>query len=164
MSAAALSNWLAATELSRAIQNAGWIIPALQTVHILSIAMLFSCVVLVDLRLWRLFERDLPVKDVAKRFLPVIWPVLLILLTSGALLIVAEPRRSLLNSTFYLKMGLLFAAILLTGCIQWSLSSDPNFWDKTNNRLVAGRVAAGLSILIWSGIIVAGRWIAYTAV
>lgn len=164
MSAAALSNWLAATELSRTIQIAGWIIPTLQTIHILSIAVLFSSAVLVDLRLWRLFEQDLPVKDVTRRFLPVIWPVLLILLTSGTLLIIAEPKRSLLNSTFYLKMGLLIAAILLTAGIQWSLSADPNFWDKTKSRLVAGRLAAALSIVIWAGVIIAGRWIAYTAV
>jgi hypothetical protein len=164
MSAAALSNWLAATGLSHTIQTAGWIIPTLQTIHILSIAAVFSSAVLVDLRLWRVFERDLPVKDVTQRFLPVIWPVLLILLTSGALLIIAEPKRSLLNTTFYLKMALLVAAILLTAGIQWALSTDPNFWDRTKGRLVAGRLAAVLSILIWGGIIVAGRWIAYTAV
>ena len=36
--------------------------------------------------------------EVARRFLPVIWPVVLILLVTGGLLIVAEPRRSLLKA------------------------------------------------------------------
>ena len=65
-----LSKWLAATPLSHTIQNAGWVIPTLQTIHILSVAVLFSSAVLVDLRLWRALQRDVPLADVARRFLP----------------------------------------------------------------------------------------------
>jgi hypothetical protein len=154
--------WLAATPLSHAIQTAGWIIPALQTIHILSVAVVFSSAILVDLRIWRLLEHDVPLPDVARRFLPAIWPVLLILLTTGSLLIVGEPRRSLLNSTFYLKMALLAVAIMLTAGLQRSISSSPNFWDKDQGRRMAGRFAATVSILVWCSILFAGRWIAYT--
>jgi hypothetical protein len=154
--------WLAATPLSHAIQTAGWIIPTLQTIHILSVAVVFSSAILVDLRIWRLLGRDEPLSEVARRFLPAIWPVLLILLITGSLLIVGEPRRSLLNSTFYLKMALLALAILLTAGLQRSISSSPNFWDKDRRRRMAGRFAATVSILVWCGILFAGRWIAYT--
>jgi uncharacterized membrane protein len=156
-----VSKWLAATSLSHTIQTAGWVIPALQTIHILCVAVLFSSAVLVDLRIWRLFLRDLPVRDVGRRFLPLIWPVVLILLVSGGLLIVGEPRRSLLNATFYIKMALLAFALVLTGLLQWSLASQ-GFWDKDNARRVAGRLAATASLLAWCGVIFAGRFIAYT--
>ena len=156
------SKWLAATSLSHAIQTTGWIIPALQTIHILSVALVFSAAILVDLRIWRLLERDVPLPEVAQRFLPTIWPVLLILLITGSLLIVGEPRRSLLNFTFYLKMALLAVAIMLTVGLQRSLSSSPNFWDKDRTRRIVGRFAASVSILVWCGILFAGRWIAYT--
>ena len=156
------SRWLAATPLSHIIQTTKWVIPTLQTVHILSVAVVFSSAVLVDLRLWRLLNRDLPLPDVARRFLPTIWPVLLVLLITGSLLIIGEPRRSLLNSTFYLKMALLAVAIVFTAWLQWTLSSSPNFWDKNRGRRMAGRLAATLSIVVWCGIVFAGRWIAYT--
>lgn len=156
------SKWLAATPLSHIIQTTKWVIPALQTIHILSVAVVFSSAVLVDLRLWRLLNRDMPLPEVARRFLPTIWPVLLVLLITGSLLIIGEPKRSLLNSAFYLKMALLAAAIVLTAWLQWSLSSSPNFWDKDRGRRMAGRLAATLSILVWCGILFAGRWIAYT--
>nr|HEV8011163.1 DUF6644 family protein [Bradyrhizobium sp.] len=156
------SRWLAATPLSHIIQTTKWVIPTLQTVHILSVAVVFSSAVLVDLRLWRLLNRDLPLPDVARRFLPTIWPVLLVLLITGSLLIIGEPRRSLLNSTFYLKMALLAVAIVFTAWLQWTLSSSPNFWDKNRGRRMAGRLAATLSIVVWCGILFAGRWIAYT--
>jgi hypothetical protein len=156
--------WLAATPLSHTIQTTGWIIPTLQTIHILGVAVLFSSAILVDLRFWRLLQRDVPLPDVARRFLPTIWPVLLILLITGSLLIIGEPRRSLLNTTFYLKMTLLALALILTGALQWSLSSAPEFWEKNRRRRMAGQLAATVSILVWCGILFAGRWIAYTQV
>jgi hypothetical protein len=156
-----VSKWLAATSLSHAIQTAGWIIPALQTIHILCVAVLFSAAVLVDLRIWRVCLRALPLRDVGRRFLPLIWPVVLILLVTSALLIVGEPRRSLLNATFYVKMALLAFALVITGLLQWSLAS-PGFWDQDNAHRVAGRLAATASLLAWCGVIFAGRFIAYT--
>jgi hypothetical protein len=156
------SKWLAATSLSHTIQTAGWIIPTLQTIHILSVAVVFSSAILVDLRIWRLLQRDVPLPEVAQRFLPAIWPILLILLITGSLLIVGEPRRSLVNTTFYLKMSLLAVVIILTAGLQWSISTSPNFWDKDRGRRAAGQFAATLSILVWCGILFAGRWIAYT--
>jgi len=156
-----VGKWLAATSLSHTIQTTGWIIPALQTIHILCVAVLFSSTILVDLRIWRLLQRDVPLPDVGRRFLPLIWPVVLVLLVTGSLLTIGEPRRSLLNTSFYIKMALLAFALVLTGLLQWSLSS-PEFWDKDRGRRIAGRLAATASILAWSGIIFAGRFIAYT--
>ena len=155
------SKWLASTSLSQTIQTTGGIIPALQTIHILCVAVVFTSAVLVDFRIWRLFERDVPLPQVARRFLPSIWPVLVILLLTGALLIIGEPRRSLLNATFYIKMSLLLGAIVLTAGLQGSIALRPSFWQ---NRRLAGRALATLSILIWCGILFAGRWIAYTQV
>jgi len=159
-----LSKWLAATPLSHTIQTNGWVIPTLQTIHILSVAVLFSSAILVDLRFYRALQRDVPLADVARRFLPTIWPVLLILLITGSLLIIGEPRRSLLNTTFYLKMALLAVAVLLTLALQWSLRAAPEFWERDRRRRIAGQLAATVSILVWCGILFAGRWIAYTQV
>ena len=157
-----LSKWLAATSLSHTIQSVGWIIPTLQTIHILCVAVVFSSAILVDFRVLRLFERDVPLADISRRFLLPIWPVLLVLLVTGSLLIIGEPRRSLLNSTFYLKMALLLVALLLTFGLQRSIASSPGFWDKDRGRRMAGKALATLSIAVWCGILFAGRWIAYT--
>lgn len=157
-----LSKWLAATPLSHTIQTTSWIIPTIQIIHILGVAVVFSSAVLVDLRIWRLLERDIPLTQVARRFLPPIWPVLLILLITGSLLIIGEPRRSLLNSTFYLKMALLAVAIMLTAGLQRLISLSPDSWDKDRRRRLAARFAATASIAVWCGILFAGRWIAYT--
>jgi hypothetical protein len=155
------SKWLAATSLSHTIQAVAWIIPTLQTIHILCVAIVFSSALLVDLRIFRLFERDQPLREVTLRFLPPIWPVLVILLITGSLLIIGEPRRSLLNTTFYLKMALLLVAIVLTATLQRSVLAG--FFEDRSQRLT-GQVLATLSVLVWCGILFAGRWIAYTQV
>jgi hypothetical protein len=155
------SKWLAATSLSHTIQTVTWIIPTLQTIHILCVATVFSSAVLVDLRIFRLFERDEPLREVARRFLPPIWPVLLILLVTGSLLIIGEPRRSLVNTTFYLKMALLLVALVLTATLQRMVLASPGVFED-RSRQMAGRALATLSILVWCGILFAGRWIAYT--
>ena len=93
----------------------------------------------------------------AARFLPVIWPTLLVLLVTGSLLIIGEPRRALLNATFYLKMALLLVGVVLTAALQRSFASTR--WEGGR---VGGRLAAVVSILVWCGILFAGRWIAYT--
>jgi uncharacterized membrane protein len=158
------AKWLGATSLSHAIQTAGWIIPALQTIHILGIATLFFSAIIVDLRVWGVLQRDARVGDIARRFLPVIWPTVLVLLITGSVLIIGEPRRSLLNTTFYLKMTLLVFALAVTAVLQWLLWATPEFWEKGRGRRIAARFAATLSIVLWCCIIFAGRWIAYTQV
>lgn len=156
--------WLSDTPLSQLIQTSKWMIPLLQTTHILAIALVFTSALLVNLRIWLLFDRDRPLPEIADRFVPVIWQVLLVLLVTGSLLIIAEPRRSLQNTSFYLKMTLLAAALSSLLILRWSLRKDPLFWDKTAARRVIGRLAALGSTLIWCGVLFAGRWIAYTQV
>jgi Family of unknown function (DUF6644) len=163
----AFSKWLAATPLSRMILEAGWIIPTLQVIHILCVAVVFSSAVLVNFRIFGVFEGGEPLREVTRRFLPWIWPVLVILLVTGSLLIVGEPRRSLVNPTFYIKMALLLAAIVITAGLQISLTAAPasggtDPWQRNPALRMAGRALATLSILVWCGILFAGRWIAYT--
>jgi hypothetical protein len=159
-----ISGWLAATPLSHMIQTVNWIIPGLQTVHILCVAVLFSSAVLVDLRILRLLQRDEPLPEVARRFLPAIWPVLGVLLITGSLLIVGEPQRSLLNSAFYLKMALLACGVALTAGLQFSLSTGSDVARPPRGRQLAMQGAAVVSLLVWCGVLFAGRWIAYTQV
>jgi len=156
--------YLSETTLSQLIQNSKWMIPLLQTIHILALAMVFSSALLVNMRIWRIFEADRPLSEIARRFVPVIWKVLFVLLITGALLIIAEPKRSLQNTSFYIKMALLAAALVCLALLQVSLRADPHFWEKTPLRRVVGRLAALGSTLIWCGILFAGRWIAYTQV
>ena len=111
--------WIDQTTLSQAIQVTKWVVPTVQTVHILAIAAVASSALMIDLRLIGVFWADRPMKNVSSRFLPFVWWPLLILFVTGALMIIAEPARSLKNPAFQLKMTLLVAALVVTGLIQF---------------------------------------------
>jgi hypothetical protein len=156
-----LSVWLSETSLSVTLQSTGWLVPAIQSVHILSIAALIGAALALTLHVLGAGGRDLAPGDAAARFLPVIWWALPILLVSGVLLIVAEPARSLKNPMFGLKMALLLGATVLTLGYQLALRRDPTFWSASRARTWLRRSLALLSLLLWTGVILSGRWIAY---
>ena len=154
-------NWLAATTVSQTIQTIDWIIPAVQTVHILAVAAVVSSALMINLRLLGIRREEQSVAGVARRFLPFIWWPLPLLLLTGAVLIVAEPARALENPVFLLKMGLLLAAAGVTLACQLPIRSNAAFWELSAGRRRAAQLIALASIPLWIAIVCAGRWIAY---
>ena len=154
-------NWLAATPVSQTIQTIDWIVPAVQTIHILGVAAVVSSALMINLRLLGVRSYDQSVARVAARFLPFIWWPLLMLLATGTILIVAEPARALENPVFLLKMGLLIAAAGVTLACQLPIRSNAAFWEQSPRIRRAGQLIASTSIPLWIAIICAGRWIAY---
>ena len=147
-----------ATALSQTIQSIKWVVPAVQTVHILAIAAVMSSILMINLRLLGISGTDQTIARISNRFGPVIWGALILLLLTGATLIIGEPARSLANEFFQLKMFLLICVIVLTLSFQRPLKSNPQHWD---GRAGALRVIAVVSLILWTGIVFAGRWIAY---
>jgi uncharacterized membrane protein len=156
----AFCDWLSNTPLSMVIQNVYWIIPTVQTVHILAIATVMASVVMLDFRLLGVTGRSQALPDVAHRFLPWVWGAVAVLLASGSLLIIAEPGRDLLNVVFYLKMSLLVCVLALTFGFQLLVRRGGEFWE---HRRTIARITAVVSLALWVGIVMCGRWIAYVA-
>jgi hypothetical protein len=153
--------WLASTALSQRLQTTEWIIPATQCVHIVAVAAVVTSALMLDLRLLGMRWQNQSVAAVTHRFVPVIWWSLPVLLTSGAILIIAEPARALLNPVFVLKMILLVAAILITLGCQLPLRKDSGYWESSPPRRLWARIIAAASMPFWVSIVFAGRWIAY---
>ena len=157
------SGWLETTRLSMVIQEVTWIIPLVQTLHILSIAIVISSIFMIDLRLVGIGARSQPTAAVVNRFLPWVWYALIVLLFSGSLLIIGEPARSLENPAFRLKMLMLVTVIVLTVLLQRPLRRDPQFWELNSLRKAASMGIAVASLALWTAVLFAGRWIAYTS-
>jgi hypothetical protein len=152
---------LAATPVSQYIQSTEWLIPTVQTIHILAVAAVMTAILVIDLRLLGLKGRDISIGHAARRFFPAIWCALPLLLLTGAALIVAEPSRSLRNPVFVLKMALLATACGVTLLCQIVLRRDPDYFERSAGHRWLARLLAGVSLPLWVGIVCAGRWIAY---
>lgn len=154
------ATWLASTRANDVVQNVTWIIPVVQSIHILCIAIVITSVGMLDFRLLGLAGHRQSLADTGRRFLPWIWCALVVLAATGCVLIIGEPARELQSDIFWLKMTLVGCAIVLTAAFNVVLSQGASFWER--NRVIA--VLTGVvSLGLWLSILAAGRWIAYGA-
>ena len=153
--------WLKVTPLAIALSSAEWVVPAVQTVHILAIGAVIGSGLILTLRALGLFAPDQTLASVNLRSLRVIWWSLPVLLVTGALMITAEPARSLENPAFALKMALLVTSIVVNLGYQFPLKRNPEFWELSVGRRRVGRLIALVTLGLWVGVIFSGRWIAY---
>src|ERR1700692_2035872 len=95
-------HWLGATPVSLLIQRVFWIIPTVQTVHILAMFVVLASMAMFDLRLLCLAGKSNTLASLSRRFMPWLWGALIVLAVSGCILIVGEPKRSIGNVVFVL--------------------------------------------------------------
>ncbi len=157
----ALTQWLAGLPLSRMVRTISWVIPLLQTIHILAIGMVLSSVIMIDLRIWG-FSRSQTLVQSSHRFLPWLWSGLLLLTVTGIVLLVGEPRRSLLNGTFQLKMLIMALAITATLAFHIALQQNGKLWDGDPDARWKAGIFAAATLVLWLAVTAVGRgrWIA----
>jgi hypothetical protein len=146
------------------LQSIDWIVPAVQTIHILGIAAIMGATLFLNLRLLGVTGADVSPARVSSRFFPVVWSALGVLLLTGLVMVAAEPARSLLNAVFWLKMALLLTALAVTLVTARAIRRAPEGWPATSRRRWLVRGSAIVSSGLWVAILCAGRWIAYARV
>ncbi len=153
--------WLELTSFSRLLQDTDWVIPAVQTIHILAIAAVIAATLMLDLRILGLSGLDQSLDQAASRSLGVTWKALPVLLASGVLMICAEPARALQNPAFQLKMLLLLATVLLSVGFQRHLRADAGYWEASPARRRTAVAFVAITLSLWVAVLFCGRWIAY---
>lgn len=73
-------DWLAQTPISMIIQSVSWIIPMVQSIHIMAVTIVVGSVLAVDMKLLGVVGRGSPVSAATRRYLPWIWAALVVLL------------------------------------------------------------------------------------
>jgi hypothetical protein len=129
-----------------------WVYPLLEIAHIVGIALMLGNLVLVELRVWGL-GAALPVQPLAKLALTVSLAGFGLAATSGLLMFSTQPAELLANRAFVLKMTLLMLAGLNAAAFHGRGGLAKG--DRT------ARIQTALSLGLWLGVIICGRWIAY---
>lgn len=158
---ASFCDWLANTPVSMVIQSVSWIIPMVQSVHIMAVTIVVGSVLMVDMKLLGVVGRGQPISAATRRYLPWIWVALVVLLLTGSILTMAEPRRELINNVFRLKMALIVLVCAVTGAFQLVVSRNASAWGDTPSNQWQARLLAIGTLAVWIVIIFCGRWIAY---
>jgi len=132
-----------------------WLFPVIQSVHIIGLTMLVGTIVLVDVRLLGIGMRRHSAGGLASGVAAWTSAGLLTVLVTGPLLFWSDLTRYVSNPAFVVKMTLL--AVALAGHFSIHRSAVR---DDARVEGIKQKLAAVLSLILWSGVVLAGRAIA----
>jgi uncharacterized protein DUF6644 len=155
----AFANWLVTTPPSIALASASWVVPTMQIIHIVAIAVLFSAVLMVGLRVMGWAGQRQTLQATIGRYRPWFWCALAVLAATGTVLIVAEPPRELLSISFWLKMAALAVAVTIALLFLRSIDRRALYWEGAVQSRT--RVLGIISFGVWCLVVFLGRFIAY---
>jgi hypothetical protein len=156
-------NWLGETPLSLEIAESEWLFPTIEVVHVFAISMVFGTVAIIDLRLLGLASASRRYAEMARELLPWTWGAWGVAAICGSLLIVSRPVAYFENEDFRLKFVCMALAGVNMLVFQFVTSRDIAQLDRGDAPL-AGRVAGGLSLLFWIGVVYFARKTGFTMV
>jgi hypothetical protein len=147
--------------LGRTMRESLWAYPSVETVHIVALAIVYGSIVVVDLRLLGL-SRTISAAKLARHALPFTVGAFLVAMLTGLLMFTAHAEDFLSNRVFMLKMGIILAAGVNAGLLHAGALARVADWDTGVMPPARVRVAAALSIALWTCVIACGRLLAYT--
>jgi hypothetical protein len=136
--------------------------PLVEAAHVLCIAVVFGTILVVDLRLLGLFDRQRAVTRVADEMLRLTWIAFIGAVLTGALYFAANAGTYWFNTAFRFKMLAILLAGINMAVFQFVTYKGVAGWDRDAAPPRAARIAGGLSILIWTTVVVLGRVIGFT--
>jgi hypothetical protein len=126
--------------------------------HTIGLALVVGPNAAIDLRLLGVAS-DLPLPPLRNWF-KLMWLGLAINVASGIFLVLAYPSKAFTNPDFYIKLTLVGIAVWVLHKMKKQVFDDPGLSETT--MLARGKTLAVWSLILWAGVITAGRLLAYT--
>ncbi len=161
MSLLPFCEWLASTSGSIALHESLFMYPLIESVHVLTLCLFVGMTMMMDLRLTGLALKRVPVSEVVARLQPWIFLGFIVMVVSGVLLFYAIPVRSYQNIFFRVKVVFLVLAGLNALMFHSGVFKTVSTWAKDAEPPSRAKLAGVASLVLWAGIIVTGRMIAY---
>jgi hypothetical protein len=153
--------WLEQTPVGASVRESLWLFPAVETAHLLAMSLLVISIAAFDLRLMGLAMRSVRVSELARRLFPWAWAAFAVQVVTGFLLFSSEATRMVVNPAFRVKMVLIGLAGVHAAVFRWIAGRDMPEWAAEAPTPIRAKVAGAISILLWVGVVAAGRWIGF---
>jgi hypothetical protein len=152
--------WIERSPVAVALREHPWLYPGVEVCHILGFVILVGAAAMFDLRLLGL-SHAISVQALAHHLLPWARAGLALAAPTGLLLFISDAAALAANPAFQLKLVLIALAILNTMVFhRWTVRSLAS-WDVGGSTPLGAKLAAIVSLVLWTGAIVGGRLIAY---
>jgi len=161
MSITEIANAIEGLPLARFVAQAPLVFPVVETVHVVAIAMVVGSIAVVDLRLLGLSWRGRPVTEVSEEVLPWTWGAFVIAVIAGALMFISAASKYATDLPFQLKLVLIALAGANMLIFHFLTYRDVEVWNQGQTPRAA-KIAAGLSLVFWIGVVTCGRLVSFT--
>ena len=146
---------------SVALREDDWPFPIIETIHILALGLSVGVILWIDLRLIGFTLKHHPVSVIVGQLEPWAKWGFLAMFLSGSLLFLSEPMKCYTATAFRLKAIMLVLAGLNVWYFHARVYPRVGEWDNSPILPWQARMVGYVSIGMWFGIIIAGRWTAY---
>jgi len=152
--------WIQNTSIGTGIRESALVFPIILSLHLTGMGLFGGMILMTDLRILGIAMTKHPVSDVVNGLRP--WKHLGLTLTAtcGILLLWSKAAIYYPNPYLWIKLTL-FALIIIHALVFRGVYR--NITDLDRSPVVPGRAkaAAVLSMILWIGVVTAGRWIGY---
>jgi len=155
---ALLAAWLQDSALGAWMRTGGWSYAAVNVAHLVGLVLLVGPILLLDLRLLGL-GRGFDASAVAKVLLPFAVAGLVVMLCTGVALLSADAVALAAHPLLQAKLAAVALGLLNVAWFHRAFGRYLRDWDRSRPGIA--RVSAFGSIVLWLGILVLGRLIAY---
>ena len=144
--------------LGHAMRSSPALYPAVEILHIIGFVVLVGSILVLDLRLLGL-GRAIAIAPMAQLLLPMSRFGFLLAISMGFLLFSADASHVVRNPAFQSKLLLIAAALVTVVIAHLGPWRRMALWGT--EAPVSAKVTALLSLVLWLGVVCAGRLIAY---
>src|SRR5215831_1244233 len=154
-----LAKFWSTLEESSLAQRIGesWWFPLLESIHVIAIVFVVGSILMVDLRLIGAAAQRYPVRRMSEELVRWTWAAFLIAVITGIGLFITRAGHYADNIAFRWKFALLLVAGINMAVFHFGIYRRVTSWDNAPPPLAA-KVAAIGSLILWAGIVLAGRW------
>ncbi|MEZ5491619.1 MAG: DUF6644 family protein [Gammaproteobacteria bacterium] len=156
-------SWLVALEnssLSQIIAATNWF-PLLETIHVVAITLVLGSILWVDLRLLGFATRRYPITLLSRELLPWTWGAFTVATVTGLGMFITRAASHMVNPAFQWKLFLLALAGLNMALFHGKVYRQLGEWNNAPRPPGKVRFFGASSLAIWSGVMLAGRWIGH---
>jgi hypothetical protein len=153
-----LFQWVESTRLHDVLANSSWMFAVIESIHLLGLSVIGGAVLMLDLRMFNLGLRSQSIPEVGAESQPWLVGSLVVMLVTGVFLFISEPTKCYYSTPFWWKMSSLALAMVFTFTVQRKVVLA----DETRMRPLYYKLAAFVSLVLWSGVGAGGRWIGFS--
>lgn len=157
-----ICKWLQESRVGSGLGESLYMFPIIEGAHVLALAFSVGTVIWFDLRLIGVWMPHRSVSDVFRQFRPWMIGGFTVMFITGGLLFMSLATSAYQHTYFRIKILLLLLAGLNVAIFHLTIDRRRAEWDRAPVPPLQARIAGIVSIVLWAGIIAAGRIMAYT--